>query len=333
MRKFILFILLGLIVLNIPAKKLAEFDDIYKPWQIEISGDDLYVVDDYSIKLFSLKNAKLIAQFGKKGEGPGEFKMSPSISVFPDYIFVSDYGKILFFKRDGKYIREKKIPAEIDLTKVGKNYLAREYSFDAKERKSKFGVKVVDSELKKIKDIYTFTRKFPRRNINSKKKNIFDREMFQKRKRITTDGNFIYLYDTSKGFHIEIFDPMGEKIRTITKKTELVKISNKFKKKYAENLEKNRKKNIGGISFGFNYIFPEYFPPIIYLSADNKKIYVTTYENDADKRTLIILDHNGVIQKKISILTQNMSTIHNDKLYYLIDNEDEEVWELHAEDL
>ena len=333
MRKVFLFILLVFMFISVSAKKIAEFDDIYKLSRFKIDGNDLYVVDDYSIKLFSLKDAKLITQFGKKGEGPGEFRMKPSIQVFPDYIFVSDYGKILFFKRDGEYIREKRIPAEIDLAKVGSNYLARDFSFDAKERKSKFGVKVVDSELKKIKDMYSFARKLPRRNTSSKKKNIFDREMFAKRKRITTDGNFIYLYDTSKGFYIEICDHMGEKIRTITKKTELLKISKEFKKKYAENLEKNRKKNIGGISFGFNYIFPEYFPPIIYLSADNEKIYVTTYENDTDKRTLVILDHNGVIQKKISILTQKMSIIHKDKLYYFIDNEDEEVWELHVEDL
>ena len=73
--------------------------------------ENLYVVDGYEIKLFSLKDAKLITRFGKNGEGPGEFPRHPRITFFPYEIFVRAMGKVLFFKRDGKYISEKKSPS------------------------------------------------------------------------------------------------------------------------------------------------------------------------------------------------------------------------------
>ena len=109
MKKFVVILLFYSFVFFVHGMKLAEFEDIYKPSQIVVSGNDIYVVDGETIKLFSIKNMELKKLIGKKGEGPGEFKMTPVIQVFPDFIFASDYGKILYFKRDGEFIHEKKI--------------------------------------------------------------------------------------------------------------------------------------------------------------------------------------------------------------------------------
>ncbi len=122
------------------------------------------------------------------------------------------------------------------------------------------------------------------------------------------------------------------KLRRI-KKQKPVKIRNDFKKAYIAIQEKKRLKRTGGIKFEWNYIFPEYFSPIYYLSVEKEKIYITTLFNDAEKKKISILDIKGNLLKHATVSSLNKSTIHNNKYYYFIDNEDEEVWELHVKDL
>ena len=66
-----MFIGLNFNILN--SEKLYEFSDIYKPQQIAVDNNYLYVSEGYGVNLYSLKNFKLIRKIGKKGSGPGEF--------------------------------------------------------------------------------------------------------------------------------------------------------------------------------------------------------------------------------------------------------------------
>ncbi len=240
MRKVILFILLSLVVLNIPAKMIAEFDDLYKLIYFYVSGDDLYALDGNLVKLFSIKEQKFVAQIGKRGEGPGEYKRFPVFEVLPDQVTVRDYNKLIFFKRNGDFISEKRAPDNYHLSKVGKNFLIRESNFDIKNRTSKLTVWIGDSKLKKIKDLFSVTRDLPFSSRKSGEKMKIDREVFLSGKITVTNGNYIYIYDRSKDFKIEIYDQMGEMVRTIIKETKLVKINREFKRKYVE-IEENKK--------------------------------------------------------------------------------------------
>lgn len=82
----------------------------------QITSDDretAFVVDRKSYKIFIIdKNGKLISSLGKRGEGPGEFKLVQSCFpinnqlVFPDR-FAS---KVHYFSKQGKFLKSVVIP-------------------------------------------------------------------------------------------------------------------------------------------------------------------------------------------------------------------------------
>jgi len=316
-------------------EKIAEFDDIYKPRQIEISGDDLYVVDGDTIKLFSIKELKFIKQIGKKGEGPGEFKFWPRISVFPDIIFAIDRSplnkKIVFFSRKGEFISERRLPRFTTVKKVKQNYLSRELSFSYDRKTTLTKVEILDNDLNLIKELYTEKKERSSINFGRGGKKKIDFEMFPRMKHAVTDGDFIYIIDTHKGFYFEIYDHKGNKLSTIEKKLEKIRFEGEFKKKILESLKVVDSKY--GTENQYNYIFPEFLPEIADVEGKNNKIYVSTLRVVNDKSEIIIMDHKGNILKRAYVTRANPSCIHNDKFYYFIDNEEEEVWELHVEDL
>jgi hypothetical protein len=69
---------------------------------LKISDGRIYVIDQYQVKVFSLKTGKLLQVLGKRGGGPGEFSSRPdSLQIIGDRILCSAPFKVIFFNRDG----------------------------------------------------------------------------------------------------------------------------------------------------------------------------------------------------------------------------------------
>ena len=73
----------------------------------------LYILDEQAgnIKVFD-RDGGFTKTIGRKGQGPGEFGLPISLTLTPDrQIIVNDMGqrKILFFDRDGKYLKQLSI--------------------------------------------------------------------------------------------------------------------------------------------------------------------------------------------------------------------------------
>ena len=334
MKKTSVFLIFFFIIFFVSGEKLATFDNIYRPYKFQVEGNDLYVVDGSVIKLISMKDFKFITQFGKKGEGPGEFKYSPQIVVFPDQVFVSSRGKVTFFTRNGKLINEKRVQNQIviGVYRVKGNYFGAKPNFNPKKLYAIVNIKVLDSDFNIIKEIYTYT--FPKGDFKviakglTKKQNL---NMLPNYFNTITDGDFIFIGDTNKGFFIEIYDHEGNRVNTIKKNIEKLKVSDKYKKKEMDKLKKS--KNWDQNKKMFNYIFPKYFPAYKKLIVNNNKIYVLTYKTDGEKRELIILDFQGDILKKTFVPEEKYYNICNNKFYYFVDNEEDEVMEFHSIDL
>ena len=81
--------------------------------------------------------------------------------------------------------------------------------------------------------------------------------------------------------------------------------------------------------------FPEYFPPISWFWLDpvTKIIYVGTEKREGDKRKLLVFDFKGKLIKKIMLNSRGMKIFNNGKYYQLIENEGEEMWELHITEI
>lgn len=332
MKKVIVFLTCFFIVFLISGEKLATFDNIFKPYRFQVDGDDLYVVDGPVIKLFSMKDFKLVTQFGKKGEGPGEFKRSAQIMVFPDKVVAVSSGKVSFFTRGGEIISEKKLPIRINVNKVKENYLGMKYNFDRKKLTSDVSVKVLNNDFQTIKEIDKYT--YPEGDFlifASGLKTKLKLNMVLNYYNAITDGNYIYIGNTTKGLYIDIFNHDGNKVNTINKKYKKLKVSEEFKKKRMDELK--RSKNWERDKKMFNHVFPDYFPAFRNFRVNNGKIYVFTHLEKEKERQLIILDIHGKKIKETFIPRERYFSVCNNKFYYFVDNEDEEVMEFHSIDL
>ena len=82
--------------------------------------------------------------------------------------------------------------------------------------------------------------------------------------------------------------------------------------------------------------FPEFFPAIRDLIVDNSHIYLLTWRKKEQEHEFFIFDLEGKLVKKTFVPLQDYDdgvalfpySLKNNYFYQLIDNEEEEVWEL-----
>ena len=83
----------------------------------------------------------------------------------------------------------------------------------------------------------------------------------------------------------------------------------------------------------FNITFPEYFPPFRLFNVADEKIYAFLYQTENNRRRMLIFDFKGNLIKKGTIISGYSGVIFDNHYYYLKENEDSEMWELHREKL
>ncbi len=214
--------------------------------------------------------------------------------------------------------------------RVNGAYLGKKFKFDRKNVTSTTSIKILDDNFNIIKEIFSYVPEDILIVISPIIKKL-DRHLVPNYTRASTDGKRIYLADTKRGFYIEIYDNKGKKIKTIKKDYEKRPVTEDYKKVEMDKLKKF--KSWESDKKRFNYIFPEFFPAFKLHIVSNDKIYLLTYQTRGKERELIILDLKGNILKKTFVPDEKIYNIFNDKFYYFVDNEDEEVMELHAIDL
>lgn len=346
---FLLFVLSGALK---PAENLGVLENILKPSIIDIHQGRLFVMDVEKIKVYSLKDLSLINTFGKKGEGPGEYKivvnMPLRLQAYKKFLLVESVNKLSYFTLNGNFLREKrKFPLLGMITPIGKNYIGRRIIRPQDGALSITSVNIYDKELKKIKELYRqeFIQQgaFPNLRLNLGKDFLHYR----------VADNKIFLEKSNKGFIIDVFDFQGKKLYEIKKKFEKIPITSQDKKLIIKDLEmdpqiQRQLKQFGfkwnEFSKNFKYDFPRYCPPIKTMDIDKGKIYITTFRTKDNKVETIIMDLKGKVLKTTFIqptakewvmaimMGVRLETTHNEKIYYIQENEDEE-WELFVQEI
>ena len=96
--------------------KVAVLPGINHPYGFRVDGDRFYVTEGVTIFIYSTKDYQLKKKFGKEGEGPGEILLDRrrgndeiGISIRPDYLIVNSIFKVLYFTKQGEYVKEIRI--------------------------------------------------------------------------------------------------------------------------------------------------------------------------------------------------------------------------------
>ncbi len=332
---FLIFVILLSTILN--AEKVAVLEEVGRPDSIVFGNGYLYVLEGTTIYMYDSKTYKYKGKFGKNGEGPGEIKKSPFGGVllvwpFNNKVYISSMAKLSIFSKEGKFEKEYKT-----------SVFDANYPF--KDNYITFSNKIIEGKKAPVLAVYLSNKKFER----IKTLYITDIEVGQNAgfnfpfTTITAIPfkNKIYLVDGLNGFSIKILDQNGVEINSFKKPFKIDKVSGE----YIDNTVKWFKndptwKNIYGF-FKNRIKYKKTFPPIYGMEVKNNNIYIFTSKIQKGLRECIIFDLKGKELKRLFLPVKQVYgmefsvkfTINKDGFFYLKENIDEEVIELHKSKL
>ena len=335
MKKARIFFIILLLAVAVFGEKATSLPDISNPKIIEVDHELLIITEGPSIYIYALKDFRLLKKFGKKGEGPGEFIIYPNmplrIKLLPDKFLVNSFGKISYFTRQANYIKEIKHTVSLggaNMFPIGDHFAALSYIRDKK--KTFITANIYDSEFNKIKQIDKF--ELP---LRGPKFRVFEKAIL-----LQTGKDRIYA-SGSEDFVIDIFDYAGKKVHTINRQYEKVKFTDTHKKDALHFYTTSPELKPFAAAISANVLWPDHFQAIRHFIAADQRLYVQTYLVKDGKTEFYLFDLNGkfLSTKWVPLTAGNFAetlqlyTIHDHKLYQLVDNIDTEEWELHITDI
>jgi hypothetical protein len=314
------------------AAKVAIFPALMLPHSIVVDETQVYIVDGAQIYIYSLKDYTFKKKFGKEGEGPQEFKLPHplklNIDVQTDHIVASSLAKVSFFTKDGKFKKEIRVPAgsgaDIWFMPLGERFVGvlSPYEDGVLYR----AINLYHSDLSRVKEIYRQIHELQ----PGKGTTVFS-QVFH----YFTYGNKLFV-GGGEDLCIDVFDENGQKLYAVKHEYRRVKISEDTKNKVVDTL-----KTDPNTKAYFDLLkpikFPEFYPALQFFMVDNNRIYAVTWKSRAGDVELLIFDIGGKFSRQVfvplkykSVLEPFPTAIHGGKLFQLIEDEDEEVWEVHV---
>ena len=320
------------------AKMIANFTDYFRSPAVLMDKTHLCIWDqpERKIRVYSLKDYKKISEFGGKGQAPGEFMGISTVTMIDDKIFVSSYPKLCVFTKEGKLVKELKGPTNAgSFTPIGKNFIGTTYPYvEPDAETAKIVYSLFDSHLEKDKDV--FFGETTKMIMHPEKKPVVT--WYSGITKTYIYNNRIYIGSTMKGFDIYVIDQKGDRLYEIHKP---------FNRRRITEDDKNRriadaKRHWGDAAWkqfisSYDISFPVFYPAFESFSIDNDRIYVFLYPEE-NSQAIIILDlkGNALGEKQIPILEvpgcieAGRFSIRNGKLFYMVENDNTEMWELHV---
>jgi hypothetical protein len=346
----ILYLLLSLILLKGPvfSTTVVPLPGIFNPDSITVDDDQIYITAFPGIYIYSLKDFELKKQFGRQGEGPQEFNRFALLYTWGDYLVVSDRNKVLYFTKDGDYIKEIKAKSIMHwgVRPIGNRFVGKSRYVD---KKIQFDTaNIYDTNLQKIKKIY-MTRFFYQMEGGGEKCDALEIRGLQFQ--VYDDKIF---FKRGKKFIIDVFDSAGKMLYTINRDYEKIKIPESYKKKSHDYFKTIQPwKRMYDRLIKKEIYFPEFFPAIQMFIAADEKLFILTYKKEKEKSEFVIIDQKGKFLKNVFLpfdqsdewfhyslskaTSQSSSnatfTIGGGKLFQLVENQEKEIWELHINDI
>jgi hypothetical protein len=316
-------------------------DFLTNPDSIVINNDTAYITDGACIYILSLKPFVLKNVFGKHGEGPQEFLVSPNrvgyrvkIDTGSDFLLVNTMNKVSLFTLSGEFIRETKT-TEGNYFKIVANKFV--------------GYKLIEA-TEKDKAIYIsyniYNQKFQR-----------EREIFRKRAlwQLGQRFNPIYygmgnlrgvlfqVYDDrifieDVGDKIQVFDSDGKCCGLYELDLEKAPVSSEMKRQILNVIKETRTARIFHLVKSLAE-FPDHFPLRDFRVTDNR-IFVLSFIRKDQKSKLYVFDLGGKLMKsvfipfyEINLLHHYPYTIKGKRIYQLVDDDTGDGWLLRIHEL
>ena len=336
MKKIILILLIlsiFLFTMSAYARKLAALPGHLVPNALAVSDNYFYITENSSVYVYSMKDFHLVKTFGKKGEGPQEFKGTPSLKVLPDQLIVNSTAKVSFYTHDGTYLKEiNNIVSGHTFTPIGSRFIGRN-SMPDNDGQLWATLNIYGSSLNKTKEIYR------QKSIAKIGQGwwLFSRTYFHY---VVCDNKIWIAGD--KEFVIEMFDLNGNPLPSIKRDYQRVKFTKVHAGKVLDHYRTRPSTRNEYDWWEKNIHFPDYFPAIRVIFMADNQIYVRTYKEKENKQEFFIFPGDGKLCRQVFLPIAGSTAkdaypfmndsapfaIKNGNLFQLIADDDNERCEL-----
>lgn len=309
----------------------AVMKELANPVYMNADDRHIYIVEKASVFIYSLKNLSFIKRFGKIGEGPGEFKISPdepmALCILDDELMVRSKGRFSYFSKQGEFKRELKTNPGYAMAfqPHGDQFLGVGV---VNQDKGYIALNIYDQSFNKVKEVYRIEEELQRRG----KQMFFYFLQLPPDLATSFDSYKGRIYLTWGKNQLKIFDKTGQPVSAISLQLKKIPLSIAYKEK--ARIHYKNDPNIPEPIYQRMYrnmVFPVHFPAIRDFRIDNDKIYLATYLMENNKTLVMVYDLKGQLLKKIFLPLREMDAIRffpyfirNGKLYQLSEDEDEQ---------
>lgn len=301
---------------------VATFPELARPLELRVHKGYVFISDQSSVFVYDVNTFKLVRKLFRRGDGPEEFKGNLRIAFTSDKLVFYDSYKIIVYSEDFNLIKEIRERSSDRVNPIGDNFaLDASRVIDGKEYRV-FGL--YNGKFGKIRDLV----------LEQEDRSLYD-FFFSPWSRCRSWNDKIFVAQPRKGFYINVFDKNGKKLYQINKDVKPVKAEEKHREAYIEELVylvgRNRVERFRARG-NFKRPMMEFMPPIKNFWVANDRIYVRTYDITESEEKYIIMDLKGNILKTVFLPETSWETLtfSQNKFYYLAENEEDEVWDLHV---
>jgi len=211
-------------VCQLNGEKAGVLTEVMNPDQLRVAGDRCYILQDEIVFIYSLKDLKLVKQFGKKGEGPGEVMTIPFISnglsVPENKLVVDAINKVIFFSRDGVFENELKKKGQVaNVLPVGDCFVVTRLRPDEDRKKLYAAVTLVDAKMNVVKELHA--QPMAQQGI--------DVQLVPDVANMAVYEDKIFVEKSTEGFVVDVYDGKGNELYKIRKDIPPLKVTAKIK--------------------------------------------------------------------------------------------------------
>ena len=317
------------------AKKSAALPELNNPISIEIDENELYVLDEAVVYVYSLKDYRFLGKFGRKGEGQGQLMPNPEVplamNIANGNVFLSSQIKMIRFSKKGEIIKEQRIPFSFQTIPFGENFVSIKIS--TIHALNSFNAILYDPGFNQLKLLYSRERTpVSRRGMFSLPPELII---------IRSSKDKLFVFDQQKGSVIDTFDLQGNRLDNIKIDYQRIKITDSFKRTAEAWFMAQPSFNMAAEELRKMIYFPDYLPMMRNFIIKNQKLYIQTYKTQGNSSEFIILDFHGKLIKQtflpvyetspLQLNSSNIFTFFNEKYYWLAKTG--RGWEIHVEEI
>lgn len=334
MKKILLMLLITAISFSLTASdSVATFEEFGKPETILFANGYMYILEGTTIYIYNEKDYSFVKKFGKDGEGPGEIKRSQFagpiiITPHKGKLYISNSARLSVFSATGEFIKETKItPFDIYVPYEDKYVLLSNAEMDGNPQKRVLAVFLADEKLQKGKLLYKSDMQ-----VGMNASFSLPIAPFQ----AIPMGDRLFVAAGKEGFVINEHDINGKLVNKIKKDTKKETIPSDYK---------DKTHNWFKTSATFKTVYPfikdrinikEKFPHFFFFLPLDNKLYIFTNKMKGENRECIITDTKGKELKRVYLPLPHVYgydykypyNIHKGAFYKLVENVDDENWEL-----